>query len=60
MSDDGLVPENEKGPIHTIMDIAYHEKLEDIYRCSKHVIYAFVSVILIKVVGSSHDRDVHV
>jgi hypothetical protein len=57
IGDDGLLPENKKGPIHTIMDIAYHQKLEDIYRYSEEVIYAFVTVILVKVVGSSRYRS---
>jgi hypothetical protein len=57
IGDDGLLPENKKGPIHTIMDIAYHQKLEDIYRYSDEVIYAFVTVILVKVVGSSRYRS---
>jgi hypothetical protein len=57
MRDDGLLPENKKGPIHTIMDIAFHQKLEDIYRYSDNVIYAFVTVILVKVVGSTRYRN---
>lgn len=57
MSDDGLLPENKKGPIHTIMDIAFHQKLQDIYRYSDDVIYAFVTVILVKVVGSTRYRN---
>jgi hypothetical protein len=57
MSDDGILPENKKGPIHTIMDIAFHQKLEDIYRYSDDANYAFVTVILVKVVGSNHYRN---
>ena len=57
IGDDGLLPENKKGPIHTIMDIAFHQKLEDIYRYSDNVIYAFVTVILVKVVGSTCYRN---
>ncbi len=57
IGDDGLLRVNKKGPIHTIMDIAYHEKLEDIYRYNDDVIYAFVTVILIKVVGCTRYRN---